>query len=318
MSARESFFQFKKELDIFSEEVDQLTVQYEQKINRYYSIDMIECVSHLYDAMRFQVDCTIGKYTGQDRERSRKHGMDRMKRCLGWSHCKTISYDTLLNKMEEKGKPLLLFLEHYKKEILHLYQKRVPFVFHVSAVPNIRFLQPSVQRENMYYNEICNAVFATSNYNEILLYIGRISGNEMAVRDQICLYWNNPYESWDDSRICLKERAVVYFLDAEEFEPVIDFLTTDKKEAGLKFGHEWIHRGTMPICKSEQVMSIPTKDMMSYQLFYGKNHVSLAPYIDELKKESNLNKIEDGLQKMVDIGLVTYINFQKRNSETVI
>lgn len=307
-----SFFQFKEDLERFSKAAERLTIQFEKKLMLCFSKNMIDCVNHLYDAKRFQVDCAIGKYTKQEIVKRQTHGMDIMKQCLGLSYSRKIAYKKLVREMEERGKPLLAFLERYKKELTDLYLQSIPFVWHVSAIPDVEVLNPSFQRENMYYNEICDAVFATSNYNEILLYIGRSSGNEMAVQGHICLYKNNPFDTWDDAGICLKEKANVYFLNSDGFEPVIDFVKNNG-EIRLKFGHEWIYQGKVPVYKSEQISSVPTKDMMSYRLFYGRKQISLAPYIDNLKAESSFGKIEDNLQKMVDSGIISFINLQKRN-----
>ncbi len=308
VNEKKSFFQYKEELNQFSLKVKEFTNQSEQAINQKFSKQIRNCAGLVYDGMRFRVDCKIGKFTGKEIECKRAYGTVKLKSCLGISDTEQISYKRLYDEVKRRGEPVLAFLEQYKAGILDLYQHQVPFLWHVSAVPNIKVLNSSSQRENMYYNDICGAVFAVSSYDEILLYLGRALGDEMSVIDDFCFYKKRPYYSWDSCTIQLKEPAAVYYLDIDGFLPVIDFVMTNSGKASLKFDHEWIHKGDVPVSIVEEVKTIPAGDMLMYHLFYGLKNVCLAPYVDCFKRESRLHKRKAYLQKLVDDKIIAYIN----------
>lgn len=308
ISEKDSFFQYKKELKEFSWKVKELTNCFEQMMEQLFTKHILKCAAYVYDDMRFQVDCRIGKFTKGEIESKKAFGAIKLKHCLDIPDTKTLSYQRLCNEVKQKGEPVLIFLENYKKSIIDLYRQQVPFLWHVSAVPGIQKLNPSMQRENMYYNDLCDAVFATSSYDEVLLYLGRAWGEEMAIIDDFCFYKKRPYYLWNDCAIQLRERAVVYYLDINGFLPVIDFIVTDKGKVSLKFGHEWICKRQVAVPVREEIKMIPTQDMLGYQLYYGLKNVCLAPYIDVLKKEFELDKRKKYLQKLMDDKIIAYVN----------
>ncbi|MCI8707849.1 MAG: hypothetical protein HFH44_14280 [Lachnospiraceae bacterium] len=308
VAGKESFYQYKKELNEFSGDVKKWTNHSEQMINQQFSKKILKYASYVYDDMRFQVDCRIGKFTREEIEGKKACGTMKLKRCLAISDAEKISYQRLCNEVKRKGEPVLAFLEEYKKGIIDLYRQRVPILWHVSAVSGIQRLNPSIQRENMYYNDICDAVFATSSYDEVLLYLGRALGGEMEIIGNFCFYKKRPYHLWDDCAIQLKEQAAVYYLDVDRFLPVIDFIMTEQGKARLRFGHEWVCRGQVAVSAIEEIKMIPSKDMLRYQLYYGLKNICLAPYIDVFRKEFRLDKRKKYLQKLMDDKVIAYVN----------
>lgn len=308
VAGKESFFQYKKALNEFSKKVKEWTDYSEQMMNQQFSKEILQYASYVYDDMRFRVDCRIGKFTREEMERKKACGVIKLKRCLSVSGTEKISYQRLCSEVKRKGEPALAFLENYKRGIIDLYRQWVPFLWHVTAVSGIQQLNPSIQRENMYYNDICDAVFATSSYDEVLLYLGRVWGGEMAIIDDLCFYKKRPYYLWDDCAIQLKERVVLCYLDINRFLPVIDFVMTDKGKASLKFGHEWVCKGHAPVSAIEEITTIPSEDMLGYHLYYGLKNICLAPYIDVFRKKSRLDKRKNYLQKLLDDKIIAYVN----------
>lgn len=308
VAGKELLFQYKKELKEFSWKVKELTNRSEEIMNQKFSKEILRCASCVYDDMRFQVDCRIGKFTRDEMEYKKAYGFMKLKNCLGIPDAKKISYKRLCDAVKHKGESILAFLEYYKECIINLYRQKIPFLWHVSAVSDIRQLNPSMWRVNMYYNNICNSVFATSSYDEVLLYLGRALGDEMAIIDDFCFYKKNPYYLWNDDVIQLKEQATVYYLDINGFLPVIDFIMTDKGKASLKFGHEWVRKGQTSVVMLEKIRTIPAKDMLQYHLYYGLKNMCLASYIDDFRKECRLDKRKKYLQKLMDDKIIAYVN----------
>lgn len=288
-----------------------LTAKAQCYIKCSFSADIVNCVDLVFEEKRFQVDCCIGKYTFEEKEKRKELGCNKLRQCLGDFSEGSISYGHLLNEVRRKGKPLLQYLEYYRNNILEIYRTHFPYLFHVSAVPDILTLAPSKGKENMYYNEVCDAVFATSNYNEALLYLGRACGNKMAVIDGVCFYEDKPYRAWNSNSVYLKKFATIYYLDAADFRPVIDFYISEENEIKLKFGHEWVCYNEIPICGTEKITVIPAKDLSAYQLYYGLRHVSLAPYVERYIKTYGLEDRELYLQKLLNHKILAFVDTAK-------
>lgn len=306
-----SFFHYKDELNDFSSKVQVLTKRSEQILNERFSEETLICAGFVYDDMRFQVDCKINKLTKQEMECKRAYGSVKMKHFLGISDKELISYQRLCADVKRKGEPVLAFLEQYKQDILNMYRLQIPYLWHITVKQDIIRLNPSRQRENMYYNDICDAVFATSSYEEVLLYMGRVFGDEMMVMDNYCFYKKNPYDAWNDCRIQLKGQAAVCYLDVNGFFPVIDFVMTDYGTAHLKFGHEWIHKGEVQVLIKEKIKTIPARDIRRYNVFYGLKNICMESYVDYFKHEAGLENRNKYLQNLVEKKILAFVNLKQ-------
>ena len=304
-----SFFDFRDQLLGFKIEAEQKRIQFEKELVHLFPIRMIECVCHLYDAKRFEVECVLGLYSDIEKGQKQKRGMDRLKYCAGLPIDYEISYKKLIDLIEKECNPVLLYLNQYKQCLVELYRASISLIWHVSSVPDIQVLNPSNQKENIFCNEICNAVYTTSSFYDILLYIGRCSGYRMDVIDNMCFYQNIPYKEWNSDKIILKNKAVVYSLDIQDFEPVIDVVRSNTKIC-LKFEHEWIHRGSIKVRQSEYVLGIPTSDVKQYHMFYGRKSMDLFSICSKIRQEKVVKERKRYVQQLIDDGIIGYIDLQ--------
>lgn len=131
----------------------------------------------------------------------------------------------------------------------------------------------------------------------------------MDVIDNMCFYQNIPYKEWNSDKIILKNKAVVYSLDIQDFEPVIDVVRSNTKIC-LKFEHEWIHRGSIKVRQSEYVLGIPTSDVKQYHMFYGRKSMDLFSICSKIRQEKVVKERKRYVQQLIDDGIIGYIDLQ--------
>ena len=188
---------------------------------------------------------------------------------------------------EEKMNPASSYnlVERYKNELSLVCQNYLGDVKVILPIPGLEKIHYAKHRENQYYNEIVDAIFATSSYDGILKYIMRANVGGMRVRGGRVDLPGNPFdlEHIDENNLYLKDMVSIYSLDAREFEPVVDFFVSDG-DPTLVFDYEWISRKEKLMAKEQKVNCIPRSFFENNSVF--THDVDPPMYINEFIRKS--------------------------------
>ena len=113
---------------------------------------------------------------------------------LGEDEKKTL--DEMMKIVYARADANLKQIKQFKEELLRAMK---PYAYHVNSISGLSELKASVQKENMYCNEVVDGVFSVSDYDQLILYIGRAVAGGMHVmkNGSICIYSRNPVQSVD-------------------------------------------------------------------------------------------------------------------------
>ena len=159
-------------------------------------------------------------------------------------------------------------VERYKKELATVCQNYLGDVKVILPIHGLDKIYHAKHRENQYYNEIVDAIFATSSYKGIIQYIMRANVGGMHVRGNRIDLPKNPFdmEHIDGNNLYLKDYVSIYSMDASKFEPVVDFFISDG-DPTLMFDYEWISRNEKLEAKEVKVNYIPLSFLENNSVF---------------------------------------------------
>ena len=95
---------------------------------------------------------------------------------LGEDEKKTL--DEMMKIVYARADANLKQIKQFKEELLRAMK---PYAYHVNSISGLSELKASVQKENMYCNEVVDGVFSVSDYDQLILYIGRAVAGGMHV-----------------------------------------------------------------------------------------------------------------------------------------
>ena len=199
----------------------------------------------------------------------------------------------------EKARPVLEFIEQYKIELLKTYMKYCSVLRCAINKGGLNHINATQNRENQYYNELVNGVFASSGFSDLENYICRAATNGygMTVDNSVVVYPDNPFKEIEDQEnansLLLKKDVFVYSMDASKFEPVVDFELGRDGLYNLRFGQEWISRNNSLECEQEMIDRVPKEMLERKQVFYKKQRI--------LKEELQNNSKEEFLDKFSEL-----------------
>lgn len=223
----------------------------------------------------------------------------------------------LIEESNITSKPVLDVINLYKKELSSTYMKYSPVLRHATNVGGLSELNASQNRENQYLNEIVNAVFASSGYNDMENYIGRANVGGMQVVGDIVVYPKNPFEDKniikEDGNVKLKDKVYLYSMDVSKFEPVVDFRRDKDGNYKLDFDQEWISRNDSVECECEIIDGIPKEAFKQKQFFYKNEKIDVRTLITGKSKE----EITKNFLIAINSGKLRYINGELGIGETI-
>lgn len=174
------------------------------------------------------------------------------------------------------------------------------YVYHTSAVKDLSFLKASERKETMYRNEVVDAVFGTTDFEQLILYLGRAAAGGMYVtgNGQICVYPVNPVAGIQGQELILKYPVYLYRADIRYFEPVIDFRVRDH-QAKFCFEHEWIARRPAVPCEGEKIEKISFENWRKHKIYYSTGLQDESSLSEEYKKAMNDAELEATTRRLV-------------------
>ena len=203
----------------------------------------------------------------------------------------------MMERLQLAASERLNELKRYKWQIA---RENYQYVYHTSAIKDLSFLKASKKKENMYCNEVVDAVFGTTDFDQLILYLGRaVAGGMHVIRNgQICVYPVNPVAGVQGQELILKYPVYLYRADIRYFEPVIDFRVRNR-QAEFCFEHEWIARRPTVPCSGEKIEKISFEDWRKHKIYYStglQDEVSLS---EEYKKVMNDVELEKTMRRLV-------------------
>lgn len=219
--------------------------------------------------------------------------------------------DVAIEGAAQRASRVFETIDRYKKAIHDAYLSYDTKLRHCSSSGNIKALNSTV-RENQYLNEIVNGVFASSDYNDIVNYMGRAITGGMICRDGIVVYPENPYslDTSTKSKLSLKTPMFLYTVDAQDFDPSVCLeLQHGTREDGssiffadLRFDGEWTCKKSQVECEREEITTIPTSHLKEYQILYRKGKVDLD------YSQKNREEYKKMVKKMIGKDKLGYVN----------
>lgn len=185
----------------------------------------------------------------------------------------------------------------FKKELLRAMQ---PYAYHVNSIGGLSELRASIQKENMYCNEVVDGVFAVTDYDQLILYIGRAvaGGMHVLLNGEICIYSRNPVESIEKGVVVLKKDVCLYRVLLDEFEPVIDYVLNDGR-AEILFDHEWISRKCRVPCSGTFLRTVPIGDWIKHRFYYNTGVVDEITLGDTYRQKKDTDYLNETLLMLV-------------------
>lgn len=185
----------------------------------------------------------------------------------------------------------------FKEELLRAMQ---PYAYHVNSIGGLSELKASIQKENMYCNEVADGVFAVTDYDQLILYIGRAvaGGMHVLLNGEICIYSRNPVESIEKGVVVLKKDVCLYRVLLDEFEPVIDYVLNDGR-AEILFDHEWISRKCRVPCSGTFLRTVPIGDWIKHRFYYNTGVVDEITLGDTYRQKKDTDYLNETLLMLV-------------------
>lgn len=196
-------------------------------------------------------------------------------------------------------------IKQFKEELLRAMK---PYAYHVNSISGLSELKASVQKENMYCNEVVDGVFSVSDYDQLILYIGRAVAGGMHVmkNGNICIYSRNPVQSVEEEIVVLKKDIYLYRVSLDEFEPVIDYVLNNGR-AEIFFGHEWISRKNKVSCDGISLRAVSINDWTKHQFYYNTGVVDEITLGETYLKKMDANCLNEVLLSLVLSGKIVRI-----------
>lgn len=222
---------------------------------------------------------------------------------LGEDDKKTL--DEMMKIVYARADANLKQIKQFKEELLRAMK---PYAYHVNSISGLSELKASVQKENMYCNEVVDGVFSVSDYDQLILYIGRAVAGGMHVmkNGSICIYSRNPVQSVEEEIVVLKKDVYLYRVSLDEFEPVIDYVLNNGR-AEIFFEHEWISRKNKVSCDGISLRAVSINDWTKHQFYYNTGVVDETTLGETYLKKMNANCLNEVLLSLVLNGKIVRI-----------
>ena len=189
-----NFFEEKDNLQQAEKEMQLVTQKYNELLKNFDGNQLLN-TAIIYDYRKAQTEYLLKTNNTEISEKDRKivdkNFSEYIKNNLG-IECESSDIGQLIKKANVISKPVLDIIKEYKEDLSSTYMKYSPVLRHATNIEGLSKLNASHNRENQYLNEVVNAVFASSGYNDLENYIGRSNVGGMQVVGNIVVYPNNP------------------------------------------------------------------------------------------------------------------------------
>lgn len=307
---KKKFFEEKENLQQ-AERAMQLVTQKYNELLKSFDTNQLLNTTIIYDYKKAQTQYLLSTNNTQIEEEDRAiidENFSQYIRNTFGIECIASDIRKLIEESNITSKPVLDVINLYKKELSSTYMKYSPVLRHATNVGGLSELNASQNRENQYLNEIVNAVFASSGYNDMENYIGRANVGGMQVVGDIVVYPKNPFEDKnkikEDGNVKLKDKVYLYSMDVSKFEPVVDFRRDKDGNYKLDFDQEWISRNDSVECECEIIDGIPKEVFKQKHFFYKNEKIDVRTLIIGKSKE----EITKNLLVAINSGKLGYIN----------
>lgn len=173
----------------------------------------------------------------------------------------------LVNK-SMKNNNLLNIVDGFKHDLKFIHSEACSDVYTVLPIQGLNKLDLSKNRENRYFNNVCDGVYAISDPDDLQLYVGRACVGGMMVHGKDVIYPSNPF-IFADERLKLNNLVSIYSSSVDTYEPQIDF-----DNGKFIFDGEWT--SLEPVSVKENVVDfLPIELLDKYNISYGKDRVKV-------------------------------------------
>lgn len=210
MDSKFSFLNYKKILLETDRSINDITSLYMERINNEYDISTRKRAASYYENKKILAGIKMGQISTEKTP-----------------HKLVLDADT---------ERLLYELNNYKTDLETFYASHVRYLWHMTGRTGLQMIRASRNCHDAFYNEILDAVFASSSYEGNLLFTARaVVGSVFVLKNKKCIFPENPF-----LKGCkLKKTISEYCISADGFEPTFDFRCNEIGEAEILFSKEW-------------------------------------------------------------------------------
>lgn len=275
--------------------ITELIFTINQEITHSWSAKEIMYVDAYFAFLRHQADILIKPEKKSVLYQQEQQIREYLSKLLGCD--KNTEFIVMMKQIQAAVLERLHELGQYKSQIVKESHR---YVYHTSAVKDLVCLYASQKKENMYNNEVVDAVFGTTDYDQLVLYLGRAVAGGMHViqNGRICVYPKNPTDRLCGEDVILKKPVYLYRVDIEYFEPVIDFRVQNNC-AEFCFEYEWIARRPYVPCKGKKIESISLKDWRKHEIYYSTGLEDAINLSEEYKKSMSISEVEQTMKRLI-------------------
>ena len=227
-----------------------------------------------------------------------------------------------LEVLDPEVREIFDLMEEFKKEIKESFIKNKGQLTHITSVApqdiEGRKLKKSSNRANNYETDRVDGVFASSeSLDGTNPYIARNKDGMISIGPDKYIYGGNNFLVVKDKEgvkhALLKQNNYAYFLNPDEFEPVVTLKRDNNGNPEFEFSKEWISEEEISLEDPTQaygftVLSDVTDLLKHYQVLSDVNCQGLGMQIRGKKKEDAIQFVLE----QIETGNLRYINEEAR------
>ena len=210
----------------------------------------------------------VGGLSPEIREQWRNLAINEIERLSQINYPEVKDFDQIFNLSKNGSVKGRKILDSFKEEMIQIQSENVGYVYTALPVSGIQELNASKHRENQYYNDILDGVFAVSSSEGLKGYVARANvGGMIGSRDGIT-YPSNPFSEVNEQGAKLIKPVSVYLSNPNEFDPQFDFILSQDGKPHIIYDNEWVAKKEKVSCKETKVSSLPLSFIEDKNVYY--------------------------------------------------
>ena len=308
----------KKGLQDAKSKIQAITTVYNMELSNLQQSELIYAdVLTKYSQLLIMEVMTAGSVQNSMASKHRKHVNEEILRYIKDKYKIAIpaeNVDVAIEGARERSTRVFELIERYKSAVHEAYLSFDDKLRYCSNIAGIKALSHTV-KENRYMNMIVDGVYASSEYDTMIAFMGKTISGGLEDRDGFLVYSSNPFSISQSgkTKLQLKKPIYMYSVDAFDFMPSVclELIHGSRADGSdiyfpdLRFDGEWVTKAKEVPCECEELDYIPASFLKNYQILYNdsrvkietkdKNRQEYTKYLSELVKKGKLHSVNEEL-----------------------
>jgi len=291
--------------------------RYNDRINKGLTLEARECANMVYKIKKIMVVKGCRDLTDTDSFLKEGEYISQFVNGMFGTSYGASDLISIMDFIMLQAEPALAQIYACVHELGLIYRTTKNGLWHISSEKDLPYVMSSKNKRNGFSNELVDAVFATSGYEDALMYAGRaVSGNMLGLRKyKVCIYPMNPFRispfTSDPQWIRLAQEVYAHQMSADQFEAVIDFRQTSSGYE-IVFDHEWIARVVSLSSNCEPIAKIPRDFFSSFSFYTADDSKELDELFFSLCSMSNEQQAICALLRAERDGILLSVNINNQ------